>query len=1100
MEGGVAESNVIRPINKNVVHRICAGQVILDLTSAVKELVENSLDAGATSIEIALKEYGLESFQVIDNGFGVSPQNFKVLALKHHTSKLLDFPDLQSLTTFGFRGEALSSLCALGDLTVETRTINEVVATHLTYDRTGLLTAERKTARQVGTTVTVKKLFSNLPVRSKEFRRNIRKEYGKLISLLNAYALIAKGVRLVCTNTTGKNVRSVVLKTQGTGSLKENIITVFGTSTFSCLEPVTLSISDGCMVEGFISKSGYGSGRNIGDRQFFFVNGRPVDMPKVGKLVNELYRGANSRQYPVAIMNFSVPTRAYDVNVTPDKRKIFFSDENSILQSLREALEKIYSSNQASYSVNKIDELSDDKLASNIYSRHEGSQLPSEHLLPDNVLVNEERDDRRCADGGTTPTTAQEKIRDSFGEEMIQKSGACSVIHGFALRVHDNQKNNSPVSSDEQIMDLVSDKTGKHAPLQSRSAQKGSINSFNSLGHSSSIQMSLNKFVTVNKRKHESVETAISEIPLLRSGPPVDILRDYSSPKRSAPTRSPDNTIEVDVPNKMKSIEPQQSKSTIDHVFGEADTSILFPCGNGDTEKIKTSEQKSKDRVLDSDSVVTASIGKDFQLGAHDLPDVPIPVQSSGASTGSPVVSSGSKVGFSLQFSFKDLISRRKQRLSRLQSSSRTSGRINLKGGFAAASLELSQGVNEEGKARALAAATSELERLFKKEDFKQMKVIGQFNLGFIIGKLDQDLFIVDQHAADEKYNYERLSQTTVLNQQPLLRPLKLEVSPEEEIVISMHMDTFRKNGFLLEEDMHAPSGQRFILKAVPFSKNITFGIADVKELISILSDSHGECSMIGSYRSDTADSVCPPKVRAMLASRACRSSIMIGDSLGRNEMQKILEHLAVLKSPWNCPHGRPTMRHLVDLRTVHRSTDEEEEAIKSRTGLRTASSPLFLSLTRWKPYSTAGEMLPLSLLKTAQGHPMLVELKNGETYNGHLVNCDTWMNIHLREVICTSKDGDRFWRMPECYIRGNTIKYLRVPDEVIDKVQEETKSRSDRKPPGVGRGRGRGREDGSKAKGVGRGMEEGGARGGGRGRGGSGGRASGNRGGGRGR
>nr|ACU23039.1 unknown [Glycine max] len=91
----------------------------------------------------------------------------------------------------------------------------------------------------------------------------------------------------------------------------------------------------------------------------------------------------------------------------------------------------------------------------------------------------------------------------------------------------------------------------------------------------------------------------------------------------------------------------------------------------------------------------------------------------------------------------------------------------------------------------------------------------------------------------------------------------------------------------------------------------------------------------------------------------------------------------------------------------------------------------------------------------------MLVELKNGETYNGHLVNCDTWMNIHLREVICTSKDGDRFWRMPECYIRGNTIKYLRVPDEVIDKVQEETKSRADRKPPGVGRGRGRGREEG---------------------------------------
>ncbi|XP_073179773.1 U6 snRNA-associated Sm-like protein LSm4 isoform X2 [Lepidochelys kempii] len=91
--------------------------------------------------------------------------------------------------------------------------------------------------------------------------------------------------------------------------------------------------------------------------------------------------------------------------------------------------------------------------------------------------------------------------------------------------------------------------------------------------------------------------------------------------------------------------------------------------------------------------------------------------------------------------------------------------------------------------------------------------------------------------------------------------------------------------------------------------------------------------------------------------------------------------------------------------------------------------------------------MLPLSLLKTAQNHPMLVELKNGETYNGHLVSCDNWMNINLREVICTSRDGDKFWRMPECYIRGSTIKYLRIPDEIIDMVKEEV----------VSKGRGRG-------------------------------------------
>eukprot|EP01084_Bolivina_argentea_P264223 447505_1 len=108
--------------------------------------------------------------------------------------------------------------------------------------------------------------------------------------------------------------------------------------------------------------------------------------------------------------------------------------------------------------------------------------------------------------------------------------------------------------------------------------------------------------------------------------------------------------------------------------------------------------------------------------------------------------------------------------------------------------------------------------------------------------------------------------------------------------------------------------------------------------------------------------------------------------------------------------------------------------------------------------------VLPLSLLRSAQGHPMMVELKNGDTYNGHLVNCDSWMNLNLREVVCTSREGDKFWRMPECYIRGNTIKYLRIPEEVMSLVKEEdadlknARVKASRGRLGRGRGRGRGR------------------------------------------
>ncbi len=181
--------------------------------------------------------------------------------------------------------------------------------------------------------------------------------------------------------------------------------------------------------------------------------------------------------------------------------------------------------------------------------------------------------------------------------------------------------------------------------------------------------------------------------------------------------------------------------------------------------------------------------------------------------------------------------------------------------------------------------------------------------------------------------------------------------------------------------------------------------------------------------------------------------------------------------------------------------------------------------------------MLPLVLLKTAQGHPVvraahaspaprprrarcrppaapaaaahrpprppsppqLVELKSGETYNGHLVQCDSWMNMHLREVICTSRDGDKFWRMAEAFVRGSTLKYMRVPDEVLAKARESDLRRDERRPAMRGGGRGGrggpGGRDGGRGGYAGRGGGRDGGRGGGR----DGGRDGGGRGGGRG-
>ncbi len=165
----------------------------------------------------------------------------------------------------------------------------------------------------------------------------------------------------------------------------------------------------------------------------------------------------------------------------------------------------------------------------------------------------------------------------------------------------------------------------------------------------------------------------------------------------------------------------------------------------------------------------------------------------------------------------------------------------------------------------------------------------GQFNLGFILAVLGDDLFIIDQHASDEIYNFERLRRTTVLNKQPLIAPQPLELSAAEQQTVLQHADTFRANGFEFGEAAGAEGqaqGPRLCLTAVPFSKNTTFGAADVAELLALLDGGAAQAPApaaapaSGPFGSLEDGVVRPSRVRAMLAMRACRCSIMIGRAL----------------------------------------------------------------------------------------------------------------------------------------------------------------------------------------------------------------------------
>ncbi|VAI46441.1 unnamed protein product [Triticum turgidum subsp. durum] len=692
-------SPAIKPIGKTVVHRICSGQVIFDLSSAVKELVENSLDAGATTVEVGLKAYGEEWFKVADNGSGISPGNFQALALKHHTSKISDFSDLNSVVTFGFRGEALSSLCALGKLTVETRTKDESVGTHLEFEHSGVVISERKIARQVGTTVTIEKLFSTLPVRGKEFSRNIRKEYGKVISLLHAYALIAKGVRLLCTNTVGKNSKMVVVKTQGSSSLKDNIITVFGLNTFKCLEPFNLALSEGCQVEGFLSKPGPGTGRNSGDRQFFYVNGRPVDMPKCSFSINHI-------EDPEKVNHTEDPVKEDDPMVDEPIKSTYLMDKENVSSPENDNCKEDTDSDDQ-------DPLKDQKVSSSATRVATGAASGDMSPLP------------------RSPDTE------------VDRSPWFS-----ALRYEQPKRPRADFRSNPVRENHV--RTG----LAAQSSP------------STIVQSSLMNFLSLNKRKHEDSCNLITEAPVLRRGTCSGQVR-RTSLEANAPGISDANSLQQislwdhsPQPSVPKRTEVSLQHSEPPNVASPStEAHLLNPC---DVHSTEFDVDEQNDRCL-------SNFGAPDQcLKDTEPPNTPSNITLLDGHDNDTSVCSTS-VSYSVQFTIDELRRRRKRgfivsRENRVHCSEKTARC------YKAATLDNYVPNDDEGKSNYLAAATNELDRFFSKDNFGEMKVVGQFNLGFIIGKLEQDLFIVDQHAADEKYNFESLSQSTTLNIQPLLQ------------------------------------------------------------------------------------------------------------------------------------------------------------------------------------------------------------------------------------------------------------------------------------------------------------------------------------------
>ncbi|GAY56958.1 hypothetical protein CUMW_175770 [Citrus unshiu] len=323
----VKEPPKIHRLEESVVNRIAAGEVIQRPVSAVKELVENSLDANATSINVVVKDGGLKLIQVSDDGHGIRYEDLPILCERHTTSKLSKYEDLQSIKSMGFRGEALASMTYVGHVTVTTITKGHLHGYRVSY-RDGVMENEPKACAAVkGTQIMVENLFYNMIARRKTLQ-NSSDDYTKIVDLLSRMAIHHTNVSFSCRKhgAARADVHSIA-----TSSRLDSIRTVYGVSVASNLVQLEASeYNDSSSfvfkMDGYVSNSNYVAKKTT---MVLFVNDRLVECAPLKRAVEIVYAATFPKaSKPFIYMSIVLPPEHVDVNVHPTKREVQIFDSS----------------------------------------------------------------------------------------------------------------------------------------------------------------------------------------------------------------------------------------------------------------------------------------------------------------------------------------------------------------------------------------------------------------------------------------------------------------------------------------------------------------------------------------------------------------------------------------------------------------------------------------------------------------------------------------------------------------------------------------------------------------------------------------------------
>ena len=371
----------IKLLSEDTIQKIAAGEVIENPYSVIKELVENSIDSGATTIKVEIKNAGKKEIMISDNGCGIEENEIELAFTKHATSKLNNFEDIYSILSFGFRGEALASISSISKVDINTRTKNSEFGIHCFIENTKIK-RKNKIGMNFGTTIYIRDLFYNVPIR-KKFLKSDAYESSIITTLMNSFALSNPNISFKYIKDS-----KVVFETTGKNQLKDNIKYIFKDDFYKNLMAVDINDSD-YKIYGYISNNHFYKGsRNC---QYLFVNGRYIFDEKIRNIIEKSISTLIPKgKFPSFVIFIEVNPSLIDINVHPNKRKIKFIFEDKLLNLLNNNITDIVLKNTTSDFISLKTEQNDKIL----YINDNIKKQPEENDIVETIVYDEDYNDQ----------------------------------------------------------------------------------------------------------------------------------------------------------------------------------------------------------------------------------------------------------------------------------------------------------------------------------------------------------------------------------------------------------------------------------------------------------------------------------------------------------------------------------------------------------------------------------------------------------------------------------------------------------------------------------------------------------------------------------